>query len=81
MVKSSRFNRLMRLIVRMEERTNAFKAKIKFPTVKNIIVIASGKGRVKSTIAVNLALALSKTGVKVALVDADIYDASIPLMW
>ncbi len=49
--------------------------------VKNTIAIASGKGGVgKSTVAVNLAVALAREGAKVGLVDADVYGPSIPLM-
>jgi ATP-binding protein involved in chromosome partitioning len=56
--------------------------KIPMEGVKNIIVVASGKGGVgKSTVAANLAIAFARDGYKTALVDADIYGPSIPRMF
>ena len=51
------------------------------PGVKNVIAVGAGKGGVgKSTVAVNLALALSRYGGRVGLIDADVYGPNIPIM-
>ena len=51
------------------------------PLVKNVVPIASGKGGVgKSTVSANLAVALSKLGARVGLMDADVYGPTIPTL-
>ena len=56
-------------------------AKIPIPDVKNIVLVMSGKGGVgKSTVATNLTLALHRSGMRVGLLDADIYGPSVPTM-
>ena len=55
--------------------------KVPIPGVKNLIAIGSGKGGVgKTTVAVNLAIALSGLGRKTGLMDADVYGPNVPLM-
>ncbi|MEE8290390.1 MAG: P-loop NTPase, partial [Candidatus Tectomicrobia bacterium] len=51
------------------------------PQVQHVVAVSSGKGGVgKSTVAVNLAVALAASGAKVGLLDADIYGPNVPMM-
>ena len=61
--------------------SSAMPQPVALPGISKIIAIGSGKGGVgKTTVAVNLAIALSKLGQRVGLVDADIYGPNVPLM-
>jgi len=55
--------------------------RLSLSSVRRVLVVASGKGGVgKTTVTVNLALALQKTGARVGIFDADIYGPNVPLM-
>ena len=62
-------------------RESSSKGKNIAPQVKNFLMVSSGKGGVgKSTTSVNIAISLAKQGLKVGLLDADIYGPNIPRM-
>jgi ATP-binding protein involved in chromosome partitioning len=65
----------------MPPRPGAQPEKMPIPGVKNLVAVASGKGGVgKTTVAVNLAIALTRMGAAVGLLDADVYGPNVPLM-
>lgn len=67
--------------LRLPSRGDPWSERDRLPGVKHVIAIGAGKGGVgKSTVAVNLALALSQSGLRVGLLDADIYGPSIPVL-
>jgi len=64
-----------------KQTATAAEGKVVLPGVRNLIAVASGKGGVgKSTVALNLALSLSRRGAQVGLMDADVYGPSLPLL-
>ncbi len=66
---------------RVRGRTNPSADKKEIPGVAHVVAVGSGKGGVgKSTVAVNLAVALAQDGARVGLLDADIYGPNVPLM-
>lgn len=63
------------------EKSNTKSGKNLVPQIKNFVMVSSGKGGVgKSTTTVNLAISLAKQGLKVGLLDADVYGPNIPRM-
>lgn len=73
-----------RVEVRMtaQVRASSIQDRPPIPGVKNSIAVASGKGGVgKSTVAVNVAVALAQAGARTGLLDADVYGPSIPIMF
>ncbi len=67
--------------IKMDARVKARVSKIQIPGVAHVIAVSSGKGGVgKSTVAVNLACALTLEGAKVGLMDVDVYGPNTPTM-
>jgi ATP-binding protein involved in chromosome partitioning len=65
----------------VREAVGAESGRQQIPGVKNVIAVGAGKGGVgKTTVAVNLALALAKCGGKVGMIDGDIYGPNVPIM-
>src|SRR5213593_1957556 len=71
----------VQMTAKVREAVGAEGGKQPLPTVKNVIAVGAGKGGVgKTTVAVNLAIALAKCGSKVGIIDGDIYGPNVPIM-
>src|SRR5260221_4520675 len=71
----------VQMSARVREAVGSDGARQSIPGVKNVIAVGAGKGGVgKTTVAVNLAIALAKCGGKVGIIDADIYGPNVPIM-
>src|SRR5436309_9213060 len=71
----------VRMSARVREAVGGDSTRAPVPGVKNLIAVGAGKGGVgKTTVAVNLAIALAKCGGKVGMIDADIYGPNVPIM-
>jgi ATP-binding protein involved in chromosome partitioning len=71
----------VQLGARVREAASADGGRQSIPGVKNVIAVGAGKGGVgKTTVAVNLAIALAKCGSKVGIIDGDIYGPNVPIM-
>src|SRR5918911_259064 len=71
----------VQMSARVREAVGSDGARQPLPGVKNIIAVGAGKGGVgKTTLSVNLAIALSKCGSRVGLIDGDIYGPNVPIM-